>query len=71
MKQAIIDKRTLETILSDQRSEIESRKEETLCYRQEEQLIDQNSPQAQVVIGMRRCGKPTLCFKTLKIDHCL
>lgn len=63
MKQAIIDKRTLETILSDQRSEIESRKEE--------QLIDQNSPQAQVVIGMRRCGKPTLCFKTLKIDHCL
>lgn len=65
MKQAIIDKRTLETILSDQRSEIESRKEETLCYRQEEQLVDLSSPQAQVVIGVRRCGKSTLCFQTL------
>ena len=65
MKQTTIDKRTLETILSDQRSEIESRKEENLCYRQEEQLVDLNSPQAQVVIGVRRCGKSTLCFQTL------
>lgn len=66
MKQAVIDKRNLELILSDQKAEIESRKSERLCYRQEEQLVDLNSPQAQVVIGVRRCGKSTLCFQALQ-----
>lgn len=66
MKQTVIDKRRLEIILSDQKEEIESRQEEQLCPRREEQLIDLNSPQAQVVIGVRRCGKSTLCFQTLQ-----
>ena len=28
--------------------------------------MDLNSPQAQVVIGVRRCGKSTLCFQALQ-----
>ncbi len=66
MKQEVIDKRNLEIILSDQKAEIESRRSERLCTRQEEQLVDLNSPQAQVVIGVRRCGKSTLCCQVLQ-----
>ena len=66
MKQEVIDKRSLETILSDQKIEIESRKIEKLCTRLEEQLVDLGSPQAQVIIGVRRCGKSTLCTQALQ-----
>lgn len=66
MKQEVIDKRALEVVLSDQKEEIENRREEQLCPRREEQLVDLNSPQAQVVIGVRRCGKSTLCFQVLQ-----
>lgn len=66
MKQSVIDKRSLEVILSDQKMEIDSRKADSLCPRQEEQLVDLDSPQAQVVIGVRRCGKSTLCFQVLQ-----
>lgn len=64
-KQFPIDKRTLEIILNDQKSEIENRTSENLCPRREESLVDLNSPQAQVVIGVRRSGKSTLCLQTL------
>lgn len=60
-----MDKRTLETVLSDQKAEISNRLKEKLCLRNEEKLVDLNSPQAQVVIGVRRSGKSTLCFQTL------
>lgn len=53
-------------ILSDQKTEIDARKADQLCPRQEEQLVDLDSPQAQVVIGVRRCGKSTLCFQVLQ-----
>ena len=66
MKQKVIDKRNLEVILSDQKGEIEARRDENLCTRREEQLVDLDSPQAQVVIGVRRCGKSTLCFQALQ-----
>ena len=66
MKQKVIDKRSLEVILSDQKGEIEARRDENLCTRREEQLVDLDSPQAQVVIGVRRCGKSTLCFQALQ-----
>ena len=64
-KQVVIDKRVLETILSDQKNEIENRADEHLCSRNEEGLVDVNSPQAQVVIGVRRSGKSTLCLQAL------
>ena len=65
MKETFIDKRTLEVILNDQKAEVESGSGEHLCSRYEESLVDLNSPQAQVVIGVRRSGKSTLCLQTL------
>lgn len=65
MKEAFIDKRTLEVILSDQKTEIDNWSNENLCSRSEENLVDLKSPQAQVVIGVRRSGKSTLCLQTL------
>lgn len=61
-----IDKRTLETILADQQEELRDRRDDRLCRRREELLIDLQSPQAQVVIGVRRSGKSTLCFQALE-----
>jgi len=61
----MVDKRTLEFILSDQQEELENRKKESLCHRVEESLVDMQSPQAQVVIGVRRSGKSTLCYQAL------
>ena len=62
----MLDKRNLEQILSDQQEELEIRRGETLCHRPEEALIDLSSTQAQVVIGVRRSGKSTLCFQALE-----
>lgn len=62
----MIDKRTLEYILTDQQEELEARAEELLCHRSEEKLVDLHSPQAQVVIGVRRSGKSTLCYQAVK-----
>lgn len=63
---AVIDKRTLEVILTDQQEELEARRKDYLCHREEEKLIELKSPQAQVVIGVRRSGKSTLCFQALE-----
>lgn len=63
---AVIDKRMLEVILTDQQEELEARRKGYLCHREEEKLIDLKSPQAQVVIGVRRSGKSTLCFQALE-----
>lgn len=60
-----INKRALEIVLTDQKNEIENRSQQHLCTRNEEKLIELNSPQAQVVIGVRRSGKSTLCLQTL------
>lgn len=61
----MIDKRTLETILYDQKGEKESWSGKDFCSRHEERLLDLESPQAQVVIGVRRSGKSTLCMQAL------
>lgn len=65
MKEVVIDRRTLEVIFNDQKAEIDNWSDEYLCPRDEESLVDLNSPQAQVVIGVRRSGKSTLCLQTL------
>ena len=62
----MIDKRTLEFILTDQQEELEARAQDTLCHRREESLVDMKSPQAQVVIGVRRSGKSTLCYQAVQ-----
>lgn len=62
----VIDKRTLEVVLTDQQQELKAKRKDVLCHRAEEQLIDLKSTQAQVVIGVRRSGKSTLCFQALE-----
>lgn len=63
---AKFDKRQLEFVLTDQQAELEIKRSEKYCSRIEEHLIDLDSPQAQVVIGVRRSGKSTLCFQRLE-----
>lgn len=60
-----MDKRILETILADQAEDLAQRKTLQFCQRPEEDKIDLNSTQAQVVIGVRRSGKSTLCLNAL------
>lgn len=61
----MIDKRTLEFILTDQQEEMEEKTHDVFCQRKEATLIDLKSTQAQVVIGVRRSGKSTLCYQAL------
>lgn len=60
-----MDKRILETILSDQAEELAQKQDFHYCVRTEEDSIDLNSTQAQVVVGVRRSGKSTLCYNAL------
>lgn len=62
----MIDKRTLEFILTEQQEDLQNRSNEALCHREEERLVDLQSTQAQVVIGVRRSGKSTLCYQALQ-----
>ena len=62
----LIDKRTIEFVLTDQQEELEDRAKDIICYRCEEELVDLSSTQAQVVIGVRRSGKSTLCRQVLQ-----
>lgn len=65
MKDVVFDKRFLEVVLNDQKVEIDNWSNESLCSRNEKELVDLDSPQAQVVIGVRRSGKSTLCMQSL------
>ena len=53
-------------ILSDQREELTNRHWKNIVAREEEKEINLNSPLAQVVIGVRRSGKSTLCSKVMQ-----
>ena len=57
--------KNLKRILSNQKAELENIDLSTLCARKEEQEIHLNSKLAQIVIGVRRSGKSTLCQKVL------
>lgn len=56
-------------ILSDQKEELYTTEVSTLVTRAEELEIKLDSPLAQVVIGVRRSGKSTLCQKRLLESH--
>ena len=53
-------------MFSDQREELLSVDPSTLCDRYEERQLSTDSRLAQVVIGVRRSGKSTLCEKFLR-----
>jgi predicted AAA+ superfamily ATPase len=57
---------TFEQIVAEQRDERNSLPIFDWCNRSDESKIDLNSPLAQIVIGVRRSGKSTLCHKVLK-----
>ncbi|MFR9592835.1 MAG: ATP-binding protein [Rikenellaceae bacterium] len=52
-------------IVSDQKQELSRLRSASLCQRKEEELFELDSPLAQIVIGVRRSGKSTLCHKVL------
>lgn len=56
----------IKQILYDQKEEITNLNTSDLCNRVEEGLFDLQSSLAQVVIGVRRSGKSTICMKVLK-----
>lgn len=62
----MIDKRNLELILREQKQDLEYKATMRLCHRAEEAQVDLDSSLAQVVIGVRRSGKSTLCLNVLK-----
>lgn len=56
----------LETILTEQKAEFNSSLRKNYCTRSEEKLVSLNSKLAQVIIGIRRSGKSTLCLNVIK-----
>ena len=57
---------TLLSVVADQREELLMNDYAEFCTRPEESQLDLKSNMAQVVIGVRRCGKSTLCEMYLK-----
>ena len=65
----MVDKRIIEQVLAEQYEELVSLQNIDLCTRKEEDEINLDSHLAQVVIGVRRSGKSTLCYNALKIKN--
>lgn len=61
-----MDERLILQVLADQREELKLNQNVPLCSRQEEKLFEWDSNMAQVVIGVRRSGKSTLCHMALR-----
>ena len=61
-----MDQQTLELILAEQKEELERKLATTYCSRKEENLVNLNSNLAQIVIGVRRSGKSTMCYNLIK-----
>lgn len=53
-------------VLAEQKEEVKNYRNQKWVPRKEEQLFEFDSTLAQVVIGVRRCGKSTICHKVLK-----
>ena len=61
-----MDARRLITIFSDQKEELLSHDLSLLCDRMEERQLSPSSNLAQIVTGVRRSGKSTLCEKFIR-----
>lgn len=62
----MVDKRTIEQVLLEQHEEMKALQNVALCSRKEENQVELDSNLAQVIIGVRRSGKSTLCYNVLK-----
>ncbi len=56
-------------VLAEQKEELSGMKTKNWCDRKEENLFEFDSTLAQVVIGVRRSGKSTICHKVLQKNH--
>lgn len=61
-----MDRQKILRVLSEQKDEMMARDMSVLCDRREEEQLELDSNLAQVVIGVRRSGKSTICEKFLK-----
>jgi predicted AAA+ superfamily ATPase len=61
----MINEKTILQVLAEQQEEIKSYKPQKWVTRKEESLFEFDTTMAQVVIGVRRSGKSTLCHKVL------
>ena len=61
-----MNKELILTVLNEQREEFLAKMNEKICERPEEALVDLDSNLAQVVIGIRRSGKSSMCFNIIK-----
>lgn len=61
----MIDEKTILQVLAEQQEEIKGYKSQKWVARKEEALFEFDTKMAQVVIGVRRSGKSTLCHKVL------
>ncbi|MCR5658592.1 MAG: ATP-binding protein [Bacteroidales bacterium] len=62
----MIDEKIILQVLAEQQEEIKSYKPQKWVARKEESLFEFDTTMAQVVIGVRRSGKSTLCHKVLQ-----
>ncbi len=62
------EEKTILQVLAEQKHYVDACKPEKWVSRSEEKLFEFDSPLAQVVIGVRRSGKSTLCHKVL-LEH--
>lgn len=61
----MIDEKVILQVLAEQKEEIENYKTQKWVARKEESFFEFNTTMAQVVIGVRRSGKSTICHKVL------
>ena len=62
----MIDEKIILQVLAEQQEEIKSYKPQKWVSRKEESLFEFDTKMAQVVIGVRRSGKSTICHKVLQ-----
>ena len=61
----MIDEKIILQVLAEQQDEIKGYKPQKWVSRKEESLFEFDTKMAQVVIGVRRSGKSTICNKVL------
>lgn len=64
----MVEEKTIIQVLAEQKEYVEGYRPDKWVKRREEQLFEFGSPLAQVIIGVRRSGKSTLCHKVL-LEH--
>lgn len=64
----MVSEKVILQVLTEQKDEVLSYNHNNWVARKEEDLFEFDSPLAQIVIGVRRSGKSTLCHKVL-LEH--